>query len=415
MQVKLRRQENQESGISKSNYRLANLTLSLVTVGLFLSYPFRDNFWGGLAFSAFSAGVVAGLADWFAVTALFRKPLGIRPGKILRTEIIPRNRERLFTALADMVEKDLLSKDALKQRLKQYDSAAFLLSYLAQPNVQDELTEFLSTLLSNLPHTGPRTIVNYLKEFIQESTVLVNLSPLFIETFESSRQQGHFAKVFSFLAREVRTLAVLPELKEVLSSWLHEAYRTYEQNNTTRKLINSFLPSPEELAGDLQEHINDFVSGPRLVNTLETWLEDYWVRLKTSPDFKLKIEQLAIKFLQSLGLEEFLTTELPIASDRLKLVIRDLLGQLLLTLQTNTSRQKKLDDLLKTGLIQFIDAQHAAIGRMVRDSLEVLTNSKLVELVESKAGNDLQMIRINGSVVGSIAGMLIYLVNFLIQ
>src|SRR5665648_1284569 len=86
----------------RNNTHTANLTLAGISLGFFLSYPFHGSFVGGLISSGCSAGMIGGLADWFAVTALFRRPLGIRPGKIIRTEIIPQNRERIFAALSDI-------------------------------------------------------------------------------------------------------------------------------------------------------------------------------------------------------------------------------------------------------------------------------------------------------------------------
>ncbi|MDI6879834.1 MAG: DUF445 family protein [Desulfitobacteriaceae bacterium] len=127
------------------HYALANLTLGLVGVGLIISYPLRTSFGGGLAFSAFSAATIAGLADWFAVTALFRRPLGIRPGRILRTDIIPRNRERIFQSLSEMVE-NLLSKEALRDKLNQYHVAKLLVDYLSEPQALKELNAFLVSL-----------------------------------------------------------------------------------------------------------------------------------------------------------------------------------------------------------------------------------------------------------------------------
>ena len=77
----------------------ATILLVIVAIGFFLTYPFNNTFAGGLLSSVFGAAMIGGLADWFGVSALFRKPLGIP----FKTEIIPRNREKIFNALSDMV------------------------------------------------------------------------------------------------------------------------------------------------------------------------------------------------------------------------------------------------------------------------------------------------------------------------
>jgi len=83
----------------RDNTQTANLTLGGITLGFLLSYPFHASFVGGLLSSGCSAGMIGGLADWFAVTALFRRPLGIRPGKVFRTEIIPQKPRTNFCGL----------------------------------------------------------------------------------------------------------------------------------------------------------------------------------------------------------------------------------------------------------------------------------------------------------------------------
>ncbi len=73
--------------MTATNKHKATITLGLVALGFVASHPFAHTFAGGLLASGFSAAMVGGLADWFAVSALFRRPLGIP----FRTEIIPRN------------------------------------------------------------------------------------------------------------------------------------------------------------------------------------------------------------------------------------------------------------------------------------------------------------------------------------
>lgn len=82
------------------------------------------------------------------------------------------------------------------------------------------------------------------------------------------------------------------------------------------------------------------------------------------------------------------------------------------SLKCNTEQSKRLDAFLKATLMHWADEIRKQIGKMVDDRLSKFTGDMLVELIESRAGNDLQMIRINGSVVGGVVGALIYLLTF---
>ncbi|KLU60764.1 hypothetical protein CEB3_c27370 [Peptococcaceae bacterium CEB3] len=403
----------------------ATLTLVLVSVGFLFSYPYRGEFWGGLISTACRAGMLAGLADWFAVTALFRRPLGIRPGRILRTEIIPRNRERLFEALADMVENDLLSKKALKERLAHYNSAAFLLDYLSQPEVLAELSTFLAGLIRDLTgQTEPQALINFLEELTCEEFLFEDLTPLLVEALNLSEKKGYLELTAAFANRSLLALVDSPQLKQALALWLQKAYQTYEARNTARKLVDTFLPSAGELAAAVQEQLRLFLAGPEAQELLMSWLREYAGELVTSRAARTNLSQTLFDLLRHTPFRAHGPGNGEVSSakigtfrtdgDTLKLLIEDVIREIVIT-RRNPKWEANLDSWLKDSLLRFIDTQHAIIGHMVRQNLKPLSNERLVELIESRAGNDLQMIRINGSVVGSLAGSLIYLVNFLIQ
>ena len=84
-------------------------------------------------------------------------------------------------------------------------------------------------------------------------------------------------------------------------------------------------------------------------------------------------------------------------------------------LERNRSLRLKVDESVKLFLEKQIGSHHNAIGRLVHEGLDPLTDDKLVELIEDKAGNDLQIIRINGSLVGGLAGMLIYVLGMVFK
>ncbi|CAA7600463.1 Protein of unknown function (DUF445) [Acididesulfobacillus acetoxydans] len=431
-----------QTEISRNYSHWATLTLALVSVGFLVSYPFRADFWGGLISTACRAGMLAGLADWFAVTALFRRPLGIRPGRVLRTEIIPRNRERLFEALADMVENDLLSKKALKERLTHYNSAAFLLDYLSQPQILAESSSFLADLARDLTgQTEPQALINFLEGLTCEEFLFEDLTPLLVEALNLSEKKGYVGLMATFANRSLLTLVDSPQLKQALALWLQKAYQTYEAGNTARKLVDTFLPSAGELAADILEQLRLFLTGPEAQELLMSWVREYAGELVSSRAARINLSQSLFELVRHIIGNKLLSSngtppqpDTPFGTqgpgndkvssakiatsmtdgDTLKLLIEDIIREIVIT-RRNPEWEANLDGWLKDSLLRFIDTQHAIIGRMVRQNLEPLSNERLVELIESRAGNDLQMIRINGSVVGSLAGSLIYLVNFLIQ
>ena len=95
--------------------------------------------------------------------------------------------------------------------------------------------------------------------------------------------------------------------------------------------------------------------------------------------------------------------------------IESLVEKLAAGFKESSSDQAALDAFIKDALMQLIDENHAVIGQMVRNKLDMFSTEMLVDMIEEKAGNDLQIIRINGSIVGGITGLLIFLMTFWIR
>ena len=91
--------------------------------------PFSGSFAGGLLTALFSASMIGGFADWFGVTALTRKPLGIP----FKTEIVQHSREKLFNSLVFMVEDELLTKDAILEKFENFSFSASIIRLTTTP------------------------------------------------------------------------------------------------------------------------------------------------------------------------------------------------------------------------------------------------------------------------------------------
>ena len=93
---------------------LATISLAVMGLGFVVTFPFQDSLWGIILQGGFEAGLVGGLADWFAVTALFRHPLGI---PIPHTALLPKNRKRIIAAIISMLENDWLTKESIRKKI----------------------------------------------------------------------------------------------------------------------------------------------------------------------------------------------------------------------------------------------------------------------------------------------------------
>ena len=407
----------------KNNYLKANLTLCFVSFGFFISYPFHTSFAGGLISSGCSAGMIGGLADWFAVNALFRKPIGISPGKVIRTEIIPRNRERIVDALVEMVQNELLHKENLKNKLSQYNLANVLIKYLIEHDGQKELEKLLVTLIQDIfEKLDPLVIKNSIDKLIEEGLNNFKLAPFLVNTIDFSLKRNYLEPLLNFLSEILKLILNHPQVNQVLILLIQKAFDDYEGDNATRKLVSSFLPSSVVLAGIIQEKLISSLDDPVIHSRLKNYLIQFSSELEINPSLQEKVERIKVKIIHNFNLQgiilKFLSDtakNLHVKNAVLELWVHKFLDNTIHSFIGKSSLQGDFDRLIKTKLTEWIDNKHDKIGRIVRDSLNNLSNDMLIKLIETKAGNDLQMIRINGSIVGGLAGILIYLITYLIS
>ena len=411
----------------RNNNRVANLTLGGITLGFILSYPFHGSFVGGLISSGCSAGMIGGLADWFAVTALFRRPLGIRPGKILRTEIIPQNRERIFSALAEMVQNELLSQDVLRRKLSAWDFSGVLIRILSKQEVKLAggllLKEFAEDMVN---HVEPGEFNRQFQGLLQENLGELDLCQILAEVIRFSVEHGDVDQMLGAICQAIYEFVDQTIVSVALTDMMEAALTRYEENNPTRKLVGKFLPAPSVLAQGFQ----DKVKAALLDGTMERWLKDsllhfvFELKINSSLQERLNRFFLAVlpRLLENLKLMRNKVAFVGTSSDKSSMILeaissdlRDNWDEYLGIAENKRDLRSKVDEEVKGIIEKQIERHYNAIGRMVREGLDPLTDGMLVELIEEKAGNDLQMIRVNGSVVGGLAGMLIYVLGMVLR
>ncbi|AFM43306.1 putative membrane protein [Desulfosporosinus acidiphilus SJ4] len=413
-----------------NNTQSANLTLGGITLGFLLSYPFHaTSFVGGLISSGCSAGMIGGLADWFAVTALFRRPLGIKPSKILRTEIIPRNRERIFDALADMVQDELLTQEVLKRKLTIWDFAGALIKVFQQDEVKDSAKELLADLSENFIRSlDTKPISQSLMGLFQDNLSSFELSRIFGDVLEFSLEHGEIDYLLKTFCGAMREFLAQPSANRALTKMVDAAITRYGANNPTRKLVGKFLPSPDVLAQGLIDKGKTALQDGTVEQWLKESLHNVVLNLKTNREMQEKFTEYCSKVLTYVysadSIPENAESERVASSgpnfistgiERGMKKLRDNWDQNLELLKHKPAFRKTLNGEIQDFLQKQIEVHHDFIGRMVREGLYPLTDDRLVRLIEEKAGNDLQMIRINGSIVGGLVGMLIYVLGMVFR
>jgi uncharacterized membrane-anchored protein YjiN (DUF445 family) len=370
--------------------------------------------------------MVGGLADWFAVTALFRKPLGIP----FRTAIIPRNREKIFNVLVKMVEEQILVKENIEKRLANYDLSSQVKQVLLGNNGKNIIKKLLYGFFQDaLNRKNAAAISEIVNEILREQATKIKIMPYLISAIALSKDKGYDEQFIDFVLDELLEWVDTESFKQSLVDWLLEVALHYEHGMSRRKIFNQLNDlSNTKLAEAAHQGICSLLvkmKDPQhsMRQRLKHWWAEYSLLLETDEQLRAKIEtwwQRTIIGNQRISqyiVQELLNdVEKVLLDTRRSIQYLDQLiaqGDMVLTYFLQNSEAKELvNKALQQGVCVWLDSHHDEIGNIVKTNLNELSNELLVKFIETKVGNDLQMIRINGSIVGGLAGMLLYVMTF---
>lgn len=410
----------------------AAIVLAIMAVGFVITYllSYRiDSFWLDLLNHGFLAAVIGGLADWFAVVALFRKPLGIE----YRTAILPRNRDRIMNELVGFIGKDLLNPEYIIKSIKNYNLARMVIYYYDKMGGRARFKFTVKELVSQmLDFLDTEKVGRSLAVALKGRRKNFNMARILIQFFEDFIKTSAGDKFIDCLINLVKTIA--PELlkrdfvKNLISQNVETIKKRYIKDSQMRELMFDIVDlSGDSLTAKLIKHINrysekllDYDSEERAV--LKQFLADKIALLGKRDGYKLKIAQLEhyffvkkFDFSQNLILliDKFCKDE----ANKADLIaeVEKFVDELLNEFTVDKEKQAMLDNFLKNKLVNFLQNNFEWILKYLKDELMKYSNEQFVNIVESRISDDLQMIRINGSIVGAVAGMGLYLISFAVE
>lgn len=419
------------------NYRhKANIVLGSVFIIFILVAALRHLYptVPGLRFFLFvsEAALVGGLADWFAVTALFRKPLGWP----YHTALIPRNREKMVETLVAMVQNELLSENLLRQKIQGFRLSPWLIDKVERsggvPFLSQKLTSILGERCKNLkiPESAAA-----LESIIKNKLLDWGIAKPLLAKLRLVIEKDQLDPLLDQGTEKGIEFASTPQAKELLTQILGQIQEKQVGNGGKlqktilglfqvtdginlaeaaealqielilhlRELQAPYHPARGQLKALLLEKILVWESNSDTLNAIEAWKNTLLTGTNLQPLLASTLEQ-------ALGILD--KGQLP-SGQGLAEFLEPIIEKWWSTLKEDTDFQNYLDHFCQDLLIQVLQKEHALIGQVVRDTLESLSNEELNDFIEDKAGNDLQWIRINGSLVGGIVGAILFvLLNY---
>ena len=368
--------------------------------------------WIGYVGAAAEAGMVGALADWFAVTALFRHPLGL---KIPHTAIIKRKKDQLGEGLGSFVRENFLSAPVVETKLRDAEIAGRLGKWLSEPDHADRVAGEASTVL--------RAVV----ELLNDEDIQQVIDRTIVKRLAEPQWGPPVGRVLAQLLAENRQEALIQLLCDRAFEWALNA------GDTIERVVTRDSPSwsprfVDQLVGDrihrelmdftdkvrrdpnhelrlsatrfLFEFANDLQSDDATIARAETVKEQLMAR-----DEVARAAETAWKTLKRLVLEG-----MDDPSSALRTRIADSIVVIGESLRDDVELRDKVDNWIVRGAQHLVGQYGGEITTIITDTIERWDAEEASRRIELHVGRDLQFIRINGTVVGALAGLVIYTV-----
>lgn len=401
------------------NKRVAEIIL-IVSFGCFCvtHYFYGTNFAVDVAHAGFAAALVGGLADWFAITAFFQKVF-IFP----HTDIIRNEREQLIQSIADFFTDDVLNQKNIKDKLHsdEINPAQMLIDYLTKFHGQEKIIRVSRLVVRKfLENLDLQTIIKKLepdmREFLKRDTT-ETLIPKLINKIISSRHTVNFYRV---LLELIRSILEQPIFGRIILDNVTAMMERYDSGGFLREKVRSAALSNDALLELIlergKEKLEMMIAAPEESYALiRKKVEDF---IK-SPTFAEMITERKNILLEETDIGSWLYDTLEKHRRFGMTEILDKLEQLLNMLTENFCRnkdwQKKFNEITKKEADKLIAANHEQIREKVKAALLSKEPDEIVKMVQDSAGDSAHAIRISGSLVGGIAGTLLYLVAAFVE
>jgi uncharacterized membrane-anchored protein YjiN (DUF445 family) len=366
------------------------------------------------------AATIGGLADWYAVVALFKRPLGL---PIPHTAIIQSNQHRIADKLGEFIELHFLEPGPVEAKLRQIDFGSFVADWLRDRKRSDDLARFALRLLPEaVSATESSGLMTYITRRMTAQLQAIDLAPLAAGTLRTFVEEG-------------RHQALLDDLLRVV----HDALTTAQTMGMIRAKIRDELPTLLKL----------YRADRFLVNKIVASASNFFEEVRRDPKhpFRGEFDRMVLSFVDRIATDKAYAERL----DGLKrdLLARPELSDLARTVWSNTrsfiersasgetqvlqnhlasmfvaagealAQDFELRSEINQGLIavltRFVADQKSGVSTFISDQVKSWDMAQLISLIEINIGRDLQYIRFNGSLIGGLAGLALYTMEFLLR
>lgn len=394
-------------------------TALLVAMGLVyvaITWSGETGFWIGLVASGTEAAMVGGLADWFAVTALFRRPLGL---PIPHTAVIPASKDRIGTGLGNFIERHFLEPELVGARLRSAGISRRLGLWLADGRNADVASGRLLLIAALvLRSLNDANLQRFVQVMLRRELRKVELAPALATLLDILRQNGAHQSVLDHLLDAVAAY-VAASAEQILEA-VEQRSRWWVPKRVDRTMAAAIAEGIVGYMGELKARDH------KARSAFDAAIEKMVADLRGNPDYAAKVNALRDRVLASPEVADYLATlwrsarggieqELAEPRSRLRQALAGILRNVGAAIAEDPAVQASMDERFEETVMALVVPFRKDIGRFVADVVKSWEAGTIVDRVELAVGKDLQFIRVNGTLVGAAVGCAIYVASALLR
>jgi len=391
------------------------LFLLVLMAALFFVTLHRPEGWAGWLHAFAEAGMVGALADWFAVVALFRHPMGI---PIPHTAIIPKRKNDIGDNLARFVAEHFLHPDVVRVKLQSVNLAKKMADWLKSSHGHDRVLDLgltLSRWMMGALHED--RVRRFISRLSRRHLAQINLAPVLGRTLDWLVHDGRHQQV---LTQSLRfAIILLHDNREVIRGNVQRESPWWLPGFVDDKIVVKMLDRIQTLL--LEMSLDPDHSMRRDFNR---WMVDWASELQNSSQYRRWGEQLSQDLLDNEALQEYLfrlwsdfaaslEKDLEDPESGLRRQLSELLDGLAEEMEQDEEMQSWVNGWLVSAAVSVVDGNRHAIASLISDTVNSWDSADTSYRVELAIGHDLQFIRINGTLVGGLVGLVIHAIKLI--
>lgn len=377
------------------------------------------------------AGVVGGLADWYAITVLFRNPFGKMPiPKFLRdhTEIIPRNKDRIAESMGRFVQENFLSPQVVQKSLHSTDLSLSVGKWLANPQNNAQVTQVIQQTVPKIfEFVGQEQIGRFIQsnsvQWVRNTQVNHLASEMLRAVLENDFHQDVLQRGLDLahdwmLKHPERSRELTRQLFKELGVWKLAKGASWIGINVQQRTIDSLLQRVESMLADPEHPWRQKIeeAGQQLMLQLADNNSSASLRLNDTKNALLDSPQVlnfisgAVVILCNAIKEDLQKPDSGIAQN-----LRVAIQQVGENIIANTAVRQLLNEKMSTIAVNLSDQYSEKVIRFISERIHEWDSREMIGKIENEVGGDLHMIRVNGVVVGAFIGLGLGIVRALVE